>query len=135
MGYTVVTNNVLCRDRFQGEYDVVYNEDWSYLDVLYQVRDLVQKGAILITHPMAGSLKPNQTPFRSVVIGTFTMEDKEPWEDIMLMENSIESCQKFLRGRPLPDYAENIKKDFRTLDLSFIEGAMARAFRCPGITE
>ncbi len=135
MGYTVVTNNVRCRDRYEGEYDVVYNEDWTYLDVLYQVRDLVQKGAILITHPMAGSLKPNQTPFRSVVVGTYTLEDKEPWEDITLIENSIDSCKKFLRGRPLPPWPEDIKKDFRTLDLSFIEGAMARAPRCPGITE
>ena len=133
--YIVVTNNVLCRDRYQDTCRVEYQEDWTYLDVLLRARDLVHTGAQLITHPMAGSLKPNQTPYRSVVLGTGTMEDKEPLEDVMLMENSIDSCQKFLRGRPLPNWPEDIKKDFRTLDLSFIYGAMARAPRRPGITE
>ena len=133
--YIVVTNNVLCRDRYQDTCRVEYQEDWTYLDVLLRARDLVHTGAQLITHPMAGSLKPNQTPYRSVVLGTGTMEDKEPLEDVMLMENSIDSCQKFLRGRPLPNWPEDIKNDFRTLDLSFIDGAMARAPRRPGITE
>ena len=95
MGYTIVTNNVQCKDRYQGEYEVRYNGDWSYLDVLFEVRNLVHLGKLLITHPMAGSLKPNQTPYRTVVLGDKTMEDKKAYEDIELIENSIESCQKF----------------------------------------
>ena len=130
MGYTIVTNNVQCKDRYQGEYEVRYNGDWSYLDVLFEVRNLVHLGKLLLTHPMAGSLKPNQTPYRTVVLGDKTMEDKKAYEDIELIENSIESCQKFLRCRVLPDWPESIRKDFRTLDLSFIEGAMSRAPRC-----
>lgn len=126
--YILVTNNPQCLEHYESILTVEYDEKWTYLDVLYRVRDLVHQGAVLITHPMAGSLKPNQTPYRSVVLGDKTMEDKEPYEDIVLIESSIDSCQKFLRCRPLPDYYSYIKKDFRTLDLSFIDGAMSKAF-------
>ena len=127
MGYTIVTNNDKCRDAYQGRYTVDYNGDWTYLEVLLRARDLIHAGAKLITHPMAGSLKPNQTPYRSVVLGSESMEDKEPWRDVMLIEESIEACEKFLRCRPLPPWHEKALEDFRTLDLSFLEGALSPA--------
>ena len=91
MSYLIVTNNSKCYDYYKDRYEVEYNPDWTYLEVLIRVRDLVHTGAQLITHPMAGSLKPNQTPFRSVVLGSESMEDKEPWWDVTLVENSIDA--------------------------------------------
>lgn len=127
MGYTIVTNNDKCRTAYQGRYTVAYNRDWTYLDVLLHTRDLIHRGAQLITHPMAGSLKPNQTPYRSVVVGGYSLEDKAPWRDVALIEQSIEACEKFLRCRPLPRWQAQALEDFRTLDLSFLEGALSPA--------
>lgn len=127
MSYLIVTNNSKCYDYYKDRYEVEYNPDWTYLEVLIRVRDLVHTGAQLITHPMAGSLKPNQTPFRSVVLGSESMEDKEPWWDVTLVENSIDACQKFLRCRPLAHWQQRALDDFKTLDVSFIEGALAQA--------
>lgn len=124
MDYILVTNNSQCRDYYASRLTVEYTETWSYLDVLLRVRDLVHRGAYLVTHPMAGSLKPNQTPYRSVVLSRETLEDKEPWQDVILVESSLDSLEKFFRCRKLPDWPENIKRDFRTLDLSFVRGAL-----------
>lgn len=129
--YVLVTNNPECQKRYGGEMTVEYQEDWSYLDVLYRVKEQIARGLVLITHPLAGSLRPNQTPYRSVILADRTIEDKTPQEDIFLIKNSIETCKKFFRCRTLPDYPPSLRKDFRTLELSFLEGAMAHARQQP----
>lgn len=40
----------------------------SCLDVFAQVLNYVAQGHRLISHPLAGSIKPNQNPFKSVLI-------------------------------------------------------------------
>lgn len=127
MRYLIVTNNSKCWEKYHEKYAVEYREEWTYLEVLFHCRDLVHRGGQLVTHPMAGSLKPNQTPYRSVVLADDTAEDKEPWRDVELMENSIAACEKFLRCRALPLWPPNMREDFKTLDLSFIEGALSRS--------
>ena len=42
--------------------------DGSSLDVLIRVRGLVHSGSIILTHPLCGNLRPNQQPFRSVIV-------------------------------------------------------------------
>ncbi len=128
MDYLVLSNNSLCAEYYQNLLNVEYHPDYSYHEILIRARDLVHLGMVLITHPMAGSLKPNQTPFRSIVLGWKTTEDKKPCQDILLMENSIEACEKFLRSRTLPNWPELMLKDFQTLDLSFLQGALSRQY-------
>jgi hypothetical protein len=36
--------------------------------VLLTVRDHIHSGARLLTHPQAGSVKPYETPYRSVLV-------------------------------------------------------------------
>ena len=62
--YRIITNNSLCRDKYQELLPVEYLEGKGYMDVLLTVRDYIQKGWRLETHPMTGSLKPNQTPYK-----------------------------------------------------------------------
>lgn len=124
--YILVTNNQKCFDKYEPLLTVEFSETWTYLEVLLRARDLIHNGLTLVTHPMAGSLKPNQTPYRSVVLSDTTLEDKSPYDDVIMIENSISNCQKWLRNRPLPPLYDFIKNDFRTLDLSFIESAMQR---------
>lgn len=124
MEWMMVTNNVKCYERWGGTQNVICREEWSYLDVLIQARNYVQRGWCLLTHPMAGSLKPNQMPYRSILLAESSPEQKEPYGDELLMENSIESCLKFIRQRPLTRWPESICDDFRTVDLSLMESAI-----------
>ena len=48
------------------------------------------------------------------------------YESRILIENAMESGAKFLKFKSLPNWSEKCMKDFRTLDLSFIDGAFQR---------
>ncbi len=126
MSYLLVTNNSLCYETYKDRYELCYLPDASYLEILRQARDFIHQGYLLITHPISGSLKPNQTPYRTVVLAKESMEDKVPCQDILQIESSIESCEKFLKQRDLPEWPEDIKHDFKTLDLSFVKGALEK---------
>lgn len=124
--YRIVTNNSLCRDKYQELLPVEYLEGKGYLDVLLTVRDYIQKGWRLETHPMTGSLKPNQTPYKSIMVSDLPLDQEEFYSQEMTIENSILSCRKFLEIKQTPDWSEEIRKDFMIVDLSLIEGAIQK---------
>ena len=80
------------------------------------------KGSRLASSLM-GSVKPNETPYRSIIIDNRT--GALDIDSLLLIEDSIESCRKFLRDRKTPLWGEKILEDFRFLDLKFIESALS----------
>ena len=62
----LVTNNDRVYEKYKDQMKVILLD--GYEDVLIKVRDLVYDKHVLLTHPQASSLKPNQTPYRSVVV-------------------------------------------------------------------
>ena len=122
--YIIVTNNEKCRDKYQKRIKVDFMENGTYIDVLMRVGNYIHKGYRLETHPMAGSLKPNQIPYKTIIISDSEVEKEEFYQFEMVMENSIESCVKFMKDRSTPSWPENILEDFRDVDLSLIEGAV-----------
>ena len=124
--YRIVTNNILCRDQYQELIPVDFLEGKGYMDVLLAVRDYIQKGWRLETHPMTGSLKPNQTPYKSIMVSDLPREQEEFYSQEMTIENSILSCRKFLEIKQTPNWTEEIRKDFMIVDLSLIEGAIQK---------
>ena len=91
----LVTNNEKVREKFGSLCTLQYVEG-GHVDVLIHVRDLVHQGHKLLTHPLAGSVKPNETPFRSVALdGASGALDLESLE---LIEAALNVC----RGVPAP---------------------------------
>lgn len=121
----MVTNNIRCFERWEGRLQIDYKEEWGYLDVLLAARDHIHRGYALLTHPLAGSVKPNQTPFKSVILGRESLDEAEEFRDLELIEESIEAYYKFMKNRPLPKWSEKTTEDFRTIDLSLMEGVMS----------
>lgn len=124
--YLLVTNNRLCRDKYDGRTKVDYLEGGSYLEVLVRVRDYVHRGMRIETHPMAGSIKPNQTPFRSVLLSDRKMDGDEMIENELMIEDAVLMTRKFLEDRPVRKWDEKIVNDFRQVDLELISGAIDR---------
>lgn len=119
----IITNNSKVNEKFKDQMEVFYFEEATYLEILEKARDQIHRGAKLLSHPMAGSLKPNQTPYRSLLLE----KPKAPitdLESLSLIENSIESAKKFLADRKVPDWPAGIKEDFKTVDLSVISSAI-----------
>lgn len=125
MDNVMVTNNCRCFEKWKDIFQMEFEEGWTYLDVLTKARDYIHQGYHLLTHPLAGSVKPNQTPFKSIILSKDTLEDAEEFRDLVLIEDSIAAYHKFIKGKPLPGWPEKSREDFRTVDLSLMEGVVS----------
>ena len=117
--YRIVTNNPLVRDCLSDWYQIDYH-DISFREILVMVRDLVYAGHQLYTHPIAGSVKPNETPYKSIVVSKekkgFNMDHAN------LCANAIITFDKFTPiGWTLP---ERILQDFQLIDYTLLAGAL-----------
>jgi hypothetical protein len=122
MDKIIITNNSKIFEKYKVVYEILFLENENYIEVLYKTRDKVHQGYKILTHPMAGSLKPNQTPYKSIVLQNTV--GKTDYESVKLIENSIEAAQKFLKFKSTPKWSEGILNDFKTVDLSFIENVI-----------
>lgn len=116
----LITNNDKAIKLCEKKMDCLFLPNEGYLQVLYKARDYIHRGHKLLSHPMAGSLKPNQTPYKSVILEGAVGNRKETMESVMLIENSIGAACKFLNSKPTPNWPEKIRDDFQIVDLSFI---------------
>lgn len=127
--YTIITNNPLISDTYQGlskNISIDYLTAQGCIQVLERVRDKIHQGNRLETHPMAGSVKPNQNPYKTVLISDGRSDEDEFKEFVIIIENSIGTAQKFLSEKPLPQWPEHILKDFMAVDHSLIKTAIER---------
>lgn len=122
MEKVIITNNDKVYQKYKEKYEVLFLEKGSYTDVLNETRDNIHNGCKLITHPMAGSLKPNQTPYKSVIVEK--SNSKTNYESVILIENSLDAANKFLKHKSTPKWNEKILNDFKTVDLSLIENVI-----------
>lgn len=122
LGKVIITNNSKVYEKYKDKFEIVFLEEGSYTDVLSKTRDNVHMGYKLLTHPMSGSLKPNQTPYKTVIVGKNT--GKTDYESIVLIENSLEAAHKFLKFKSTPNWNDEILNDFKTVDLSLIENVV-----------
>jgi hypothetical protein len=114
----VVTNNPLVIKKLVG-YEVDYHQT-CYLGVLVKVRDRVHLGHALLTHPLAGSVKPNDTPYRSVVMSREAGSLIE--SALSIIEDSIETYKKFSKRSDKGVYSESVLMDFQYIDYDLIFG-------------
>ena len=117
----IITNNQKVRDFFEKERIEVLYIDGDYKDVLYTVRDKVQLNYRLLTHPLSGSIKPNETPYKSIAI---KKEKKLDLLSLELISNAIEVYKKLQKDLKTPFWTESILEDFRVIDLDLIKNAL-----------
>lgn len=116
----ILTNNDMVRNKYSKNFDITFI-DGQYIDVMKSARDMVHKGAKLITHPLMGSVKPNETPFRSIIISEGAALDVE---SLTIIESSIAVTEKFQRDNKVPIWNEDVLNDFRFVDLKLFESAL-----------
>lgn len=116
----VITNNPLVNAAYADRIDIVFS-DGKYLDVLKLARNKVHEGHKLVTHPLMGSIKPNETPYRSIIMargGTLDIQSLE------IVESSIQVCEKFIKDNKPPEWSDTILKDFQFVDMRLFESAL-----------
>ena len=114
----LITNNPAAYEKFLRRCETVYLEGGKYMDVLIRVRDMIHTGHRLLSHPLSGSVKPGQTPYKSI------MMTKEKGgldaESLAIMEAGIAVAGKQADMTNKALYTEEILKDFQFIDLELI---------------
>ena len=116
-----VTNNPMVRDKLSGagagSYPVEFF-DTDYLGVLKTVRDRIHLGHGLLTHPLSGSVKPGETPYKTVIISAAQGDFDE--KALRIIEESIQTCLKFTKNNEKRSWGSKILKDFQLIDYDLI---------------
>ena len=101
-------------------------QDITYIEILEKARDLIHKGYKLLTHPLYGSVEPNETLYRSVVL-----EEAEEFDiqSLLLIEEAIVTAEKFKKNKMTPNWTESVKDDFRVIDFDLIKKTIDRIFQ------
>ncbi|KRK65362.1 GrdX protein [Companilactobacillus tucceti DSM 20183] len=97
-----------------------FEEDSTVGDIFNHSRDAIHLGANLINHPLAGSIKPNQSPYKSLVLS-----DRKGDLDMFSL-TLIEGANQVLKklGPRRRGYAESVLEDFQVIDLDLLDSAI-----------
>ena len=97
--------------------------DVSYIDILRKVRDYVHENWEIVTHPLYGSVKPNETIYRTIVINENNSLDIT---SVNLISDAIVTFKKFRNNREVPQWTDRVKDDFSVIDHDLIINAINR---------
>ncbi len=120
----VITNNPMSKEKLEANYTLEYIEG-SPIEVLKRVRDYVHLNHRLLTHPLVSSIKPNEVPYRTVIISR-NRGNNIDIESLSLIENSINTTEKFLKDFGIPNWNKRILEDFQLIDFDIICNAIKR---------
>lgn len=118
--FLIITNNPMVMQCMGKTKAIRFLEGKTYREVLIAVRDLVYAGHTLYTHPLSGSVKPDETPYKSVVVSkvphTFDVEQAGIIADAILTFDKFSPKERKL--------AEKILEDFQLIDYTLLSGAI-----------
>ena len=114
MGIKIVSNNNLIKEKYE---DIKFVEG-NYMDVLLYVRDILHKGACLISHPLPASIRMVFSPVRSILLDDECCIDEN---SLNLIEDSIEKYKMTMKNRNI-DF-KNLS-DYELVDLMLVETAL-----------
>ena len=118
----IITNNPKILEEISSKnIEISYFEQADFMEILYKARDFIHLGYKLLTHPIVSSIKPYETPYKTIVLAYNNGEID--LESIELIENSIELLKNFL-DKPRRKLTKNIDEDFRLIDYELINGAI-----------
>lgn len=120
--FKIVTNNPLVKEKLGEEFHVEFLEI-SYKEVLETVRNYVYDGYELLTHPLSGSVKPNETPYKSIMVAE--TKGTVDFEQVDIIERAVRAVDKF--EFKSDKYAPHVYDDFQLVDLSLIKSAIPSA--------
>ncbi|MEJ8554098.1 GrdX family protein [Tepidibacter sp. Z1-5] len=116
----IITNNSLVLQKFDDIYEVEYI-DGDFMEILTTCRDYIHNKYKLLTHPLAGSIKPNETPYKTIMIDDV---DKLDTESLLLIEKAINTTKKFQNNFKTPLWIDTVLEDFKVIDLDLINNVI-----------
>ena len=118
----LITNNPKFIEENLKDIEIEYL-DVSYIDILRKVRDYVHENWEIVTHPLYGSVKPNETIYRTIVIKEKNSLDIT---SVNLISDAVLTFKKFRNNREVPQWTDRVKDDFSVIDHDLIINAINR---------
>ena len=121
----IITNNSMVKEYYQDRYEILFLQE-KYRDVLTNARDRIHNGDKLLTHPLSGSIKPGETPYKSLVISKEAGKTLD-LNSLEMIESAIAVHDKFItkcRCRDSSRYTEKVLEDFREVDFTLLHSAL-----------
>lgn len=118
----IVTNNSKVKEETSDDLNVLYR-DVDYIETLKICRDLIHEGFKLLSHPLYGSVKPNETPYRTIILKKGNILDVD---SLGLIENSINTAIKFQNNKKTPNWTESVLDDFQVIDYDIFSNTVQR---------
>jgi hypothetical protein len=115
----VITNNPLVEKQINLEN---YWIEGDCEEVIKQTYNRVSIGHLLVSHPLAGSIKPNQNPYKSILIS------KVPGEidmvGLRLIENCLRKTEELMVNKNEIDLKTRYENDLQLADQSLLLSAL-----------
>lgn len=129
--FLILTNNPMVAETLGDQFPIEFLADASDRDVLLCARDRVHLGHRVLTAPLSGSVKPWETPYRSIMM-TFEREDGVDYFSLVNMERALSIIKDAKASQQAASSA--IDRDFQIIDLSLIESALP-SLRASGLAQ
>ena len=115
--FHIITNNPKVSQKYP---TVSVLLDCGVQGVFLAVRDEIHLGADLINHPLSGSVKPNESPYKSIVLSL-----RRGATDVYSLQ-LIEGAMEVLVKMPVRDviYMPKVLEDFQVIDLDLLDSAI-----------
>ena len=129
MNYTILTNNPMVEKEFGTSHRVIYYNA-SAMDVLGKAAERIVEGEALLNHPLYGSVKPNETPYRTILLksrGDSSFAGVSSEESADLIIKALKAYEKFSVKKETTDSL--LLQDYQIVDLSLATSAVSAADR------
>lgn len=117
MNKLLITNNPMFFEK-KHRISIIPIDCYAYENVLLLARDLVHKGHKLLTHPLSGSIKPNETPYKTIILSKNIYPID--LDCLTIIESSITTYEKFIKNKATPIYIDSVLLDFQLIDYDLI---------------
>lgn len=118
----LLTNNPKFLNYENKKIEIDYYET-DYLEILKKARNFIHRNYEIKTHPLYGSIKPNETIYRSIVL---EKTDRLDINSVLLISEAIDTFIKFKKNKDIPKWNDRIKEDFSVIDFDLIINAIER---------
>ncbi len=122
MDFQIITNNPLVEKTYSSEYKIVFC-DITISQIMEKARNMCLEGYELLTHPLSGSVKPGETPYKSIMLSLH--KGPVDMSGCQLAENAMDACEKFKHQDKYR--SPSALEDFQLIDCTLISSGIESA--------
>lgn len=118
MEYCILTNNPLVA---KSQWKQVEYYNCGIKELYQKMREQLEQGYRLFTHPLSGSIRPDVTPYKTVILQASKQEHSG---DIQCLDRAISYMEGLPGNKRI--YSESEAEDFQFVDYDIIQNVVNR---------